>query len=396
MKSPATHTRTGSIPITIATFLYDDIRQVIGTENRLDIAANNMLEEDIKKYHPYWIEILYSIFLNFCGCSSSRTRNVSAKRNAVISCIYGTLDHEDDAQSGINHIAHRSAVTNFTTNPNVSSSMDLPKSLQAMINIIPIGERLDGDETKPFTDRLEPILNQMKAASISEQHQPVVMFSLTTGKARDAVKKVNINNTTVDALVDHIKEVCLYDKDIQERRGTRWKEIKYTDFRSRHDTEDAATRKCIHHVTSYHKDLPKHLTSDASMLDRVRQIFANEPWCATLYERSSGHQTALMFSQALITAAPNADNRKRVTGSGTNNNHVHHTQQLISQGAASGSYDASLIAFFAKTPPPHRSRRPTRYRYGSPFHRSRYGQGRSYYQRNRFPQIPGRSSNRRC
>ena len=167
---PATHTRAGSIPITIATFLYEIIRQSIGTDNRLDLAANNMLEEDVKKYHPYWIEIMYSIFLNFCACSSARTRRASAKRNAVLSSIFGTLEQDENSQSGSAHGANRSALSNFTTNPNFSSSMDLPKSIQAMTNIIPVGEKLDGDETKPFTDRLEPILDQMKAASNSDQH----------------------------------------------------------------------------------------------------------------------------------------------------------------------------------------------------------------------------------
>ena len=97
--------------------------------------------------------------------------------------------------------------------------------------------------------------------------------------------KGNINNTNMDALVDHMKEFCLYDKDIQDRRATRWKGIKYSDFRSHHATEDASTRACIDHVTLFHKELPKHLTSDASLLDSLRQIFGNEPWCATLYER---------------------------------------------------------------------------------------------------------------
>lgn len=265
-----------------------------------------------------------------------------------------------------------------------------------MTNIISVGERLDGDETKPFTDRLEPIMDQMKAANIAEEHPPVVLFSLTSGKARNAANKVTINDTSIDELVDHIKNSCLYDKDIQGRRATRWNEITYSDFRSRHATEDAATRACIDHVTSYHKDLPKHLTSDTSLLDRIKQIFANEPWCETLYERSSGHQTAIMFSQALITAAANADNRKRVKGSTMSINHVHNNQQQPAQGIANGSSDSSLIAFFAKTPPPHRSRRPHRYRYGPPYWRSRYGQGRSSYQRNRFPPPSGSRSNRRC
>lgn len=129
-----------------------------------------------------------------------------------------------------------------------------------MTKILPFSERLDCDVTKPFTDRLEPILNQMKAANIAEQYQPVVLFSLTNGKARDAAEKVNIYYKIIDALVDHVKNLCLFEKDIQGRCSARWNEITYADFHSRHATEDAATRACIDHVMSYCKDLPRHFT----------------------------------------------------------------------------------------------------------------------------------------
>ena len=396
--SPATHRDAGTVPITMATFLYDDIRNIVGTENRLDLAANNMFEEDIKQHPMFWIEILYSIFINYCGCETARTRNKSAKRNAIITCIYGPSGNDNEMQTTSSSTANRSSAIHFTANSNLSSTMDLPKSIQAMTNIIPLNERLDGDETKPFTDRLEPILDQMKAASISEQYQPVVLFSLTTGKARDAAKKININDTSMDAFVDHIKNFCLYDNDIRTRRATRWQEILYSDFRSKHATDDAATRECIDHVTSYHKDLPKHLTSDANLLDRLKQIFSKEEWCSTLYERSSGHQTATLFSQAVITAAANSDNRKRVRSSTSMN--VNHSSggQLIPYGnSPQGSFDESIVLFFAKTPPPHRSKRPTRFRYGGSPSRSRYNQGRPQFQRSRYPRFPSSysSNNRR-
>lgn len=57
-----------------------------------------------------------------------------------------------------------------------------------------------------------------------------------------------------------------------------------------------------------------------------------------------------MFSQDLIAAAAKADSRKQVTGSIININHVYNTQHQPSQGIASGSHDASLIAFFRENP----------------------------------------------
>lgn len=133
---------------------------------------------------------------------------------------------------------------------------------------------------------------------------------------------MNINNTAISALVDMIKDFCLYDKDIQGRRATRWNKIIYFDFCFRHDTEDGATRACIDSVTFYQKDLSTHLTSGASLPDRIKQIFSNEPWYATIYERSNGYQTALMLSQALITTTTNADNWRRAKGSKMSINHV--------------------------------------------------------------------------
>lgn len=268
---------------------------MIRTGNPLDLAANNMLYGDIKKYFMFWIEILYLIFCNYCSCEPARTRNNSAKRIVILNAIYGSSDRNEGGASSITQVPEKSNISNLASTSASHSNIDLTKSIQAMTNIIPISERLDGAETNPFTDRLDPILDQMKAAGIDQQHQPVVLVSLTNGKAREAANNVNLNDTTLNDLVDHIKELCLYDKDIQSRRATRLQDMKYSDFRAKHTTEDAANRDCIGEVTSYPKDLPKHLTSDATLLDIIEQLFANDSWCSMLFERSSGHQTALMF-----------------------------------------------------------------------------------------------------
>lgn len=47
--------------------------------------------------------------------------------------------------------------------------MDLSKSSQAIINTNSLNERLDCDENKPFFDRLDPVLDQMKAANICKE-----------------------------------------------------------------------------------------------------------------------------------------------------------------------------------------------------------------------------------
>lgn len=95
--------------------------------------------------------------------------------------------------------------------------MNLSKSIEAMTKIHPLSERLHGDETRPLTDRLDPISDHMKAASIPKEYQSVVLYSFTIGKALDAAKKINTNHTALDAFVAHIGECYLYENDIQSR-----------------------------------------------------------------------------------------------------------------------------------------------------------------------------------
>lgn len=83
--------------------------------------------------------------------------------------------------------------------------MDLAMFSQGKTNIALLIERLDGDEPEPSSDRLNPILDQMKAASIAEEYQLVFLFLLTTGKGRDAPNKVNTNHSSLDELVNHSK-----------------------------------------------------------------------------------------------------------------------------------------------------------------------------------------------
>lgn len=78
------------------------------------------------------------------------------------------------------------------------------------------------------------------------------------------------------------------------------------------------------------------------------------------------------MSEALITAAATADGRKRILGSGNlSTTHVNmkrfHTHRA--QSFHYSQVDESFIAFFAKTHPPHRSRRAPYNRHGSNLNR---------------------------
>ena len=311
---PNTHLDAGMLPITMATFLCDDIRTMATKDIRLDHAASNMMEDDINNYSLFWVDILYKILVVFTECKQTRGRNVHAKRKAITKHIYECDEEENDMSTMIrtepvvDEISHERRPGEDVK---VISKMDVNKSIQAMSFSIPQSERLTGEETDPFTDRLKTILEQMNAFNVHEEHKSLVLFSLTSGKAREAASKLPLKSISFDEMITSIKKECLYEPSIQERRATRWKNVTYSEFKANSSSEEEATRACVEHVTSLHKDLPENLGIDATLLCRLKDIFKSEMWCESLYKRSAAHQTSHSFSQALITAAANADDSKR-------------------------------------------------------------------------------------
>lgn len=138
--------------------LYDDIQTINNTKHYLDLGTNDMFEDDVRKYPIFWTEILYDYFLIFRGCERSRSKSRRTKRNVIISAIYEPFPSSNDEKSSSSIVA---PLANVATNARNTTGMDLRKSEQSMMSIIPAAERLVGDETKPFTDRLEPVLYQI-------------------------------------------------------------------------------------------------------------------------------------------------------------------------------------------------------------------------------------------
>ena len=264
-----------------------------------------------------------------------------------------------------------------------------------------MSERISGSETEAFTGKLNPILEQMNASKIPDEHQPTVLFSLTqpSSKARSVLKKCNLQNISIDNMVDHLKEECLYDPNIQDRRANRWNSVTYKEFQAKFSSEDEATRACIEHITLFHKDLPKHLNNDAQLRDRLRNIFKGISWCSTLFEKPISQYSPSSFGSMIITAAANADDRSR---NRRNGNEAQPTVHHLFEDQSPNTYNdlfqkqfSSLIAFFAKTPPPHRSRRPFQFQ-----RRQNYINNRTYgnnpgLRTNRRPYFPSSNMNNR-
>lgn len=83
LMSPKTHAEAGTIPTTIAIFLYRDIRRIVVMATRLDYASNCMFEQDIGKYSKVRIGLLYNFMVTFCGCSMTSRRNIYAKKAII-------------------------------------------------------------------------------------------------------------------------------------------------------------------------------------------------------------------------------------------------------------------------------------------------------------------------
>lgn len=130
-----------------------------------------------------------------------------------------------------------------------------------------------------------------------------------------------------------------------------------SELRSKEHSDEFAVRKCIDHLMNHQKDLTEHLS-------------------ATLYERSASEQTSSSFAHALITAAANADESRKKTGNASTDIPLYPVSTMVQHRPPAAmeqglGYDAQLMAFFAKTPPPPRYRRPFRYR-GHNNHQSGY------------------------
>lgn len=180
-----------------------------------------MFEEDTKTNQTFWIDIFFAFFITHWECEYVHARNKSSKRNKILLDIYRPFASADDTQYSNSQGMDLSSTTHYTMNSTIAPSMDLSKSIQCMTNIIPFDERLNGEETKPYMDFLEPILDQIKATSISERHKSAVLYSLTTVNTRADANKIHIKETTLDAPIDHINNWYLYDTNIQNRRATR-------------------------------------------------------------------------------------------------------------------------------------------------------------------------------
>lgn len=87
-----------------------------------------------------------------------------------------------------------------------------------MEGLIPEDTRPTGEESEPFTSRLDPIVEQTETLGIASSHRPSVLFSLLMGPARKACKGLKLYSLPLHEMIDELKSKVLFDGKIKNRR----------------------------------------------------------------------------------------------------------------------------------------------------------------------------------
>jgi len=323
--------------------------------------------DEIKNFHVFWQLSLYRVLRQYAKCRRYRKSSIGRVHAVCAANLMGEHandDSEDEEFEENDETQKKDVETKPTTHRSESHHSrsdhrqipDLQKSIQAMTTAFPVTERVTGEETEPFFHRLNPILQQIKIAQIPDEFQVSVLYSLLIGKAREAATKISMADVTLDEFVKYLAHHILFEPNIQARKISRWNNITYSEFKTKFHKEHEASSACLDHLKNHHKDLPDHMSSPQILLNRIRDIFKDEPWCTALYERSSITQNPEAFSELIKTAASNADDKRQ------RNAHVKPSSSFPVTSNTEPDPSNIVAAFFAKTPPPPRYRRPHRYR----------------------------------
>ena len=305
------------------------------------------------------------------SCTSSQIANTRELGGCTrISCIhdniagYDLLDLEEESYNN-NAIDVSDELLDVPESKVVEqlSFGDMQRAMSTMTSLFPASARPSGNESEPFCFKLKPILEQMESLSIPMKARPPILYGLLTGKARDVASRISFAGRDLQFLIDSIKREVLFDPDIQDRLMTRWNTTEYQEFRAQESNDETATRASINFLRQHQLDLPSHMHSDPMLLERIRAVFRFVPFCSNLFQQSSAGETAHSFGSKLISAAANSDLRAKkaennygktltVSPNGRKSVHLCHSDTPS---------DFTLTAFFSKTPPPPRHKRPFRY-----------------------------------
>lgn len=199
----------------------------------------------------------------------------------------------------------------------------------------------------------------MERLGIHHDHLTPLIYALLMGEARKACKKRKLSSLTLEDVIEEVKKRVLFDDEIKVPRVTHWTTATFENFRQNADSDEKAMRKCLEFVNEYQRGLPKHLLAEEHLYNRIRFIFRSIAWCETLFQRIKAHDIAISLSQKLISAAVNHDMRATIQ------HHAiapfHASLLTVSCLGQTETPWFNFIAFFSKTPPLSRHRRPSRF-----------------------------------
>jgi len=106
----------------------------------------------------------------------------------------------------------------------------------------------------------------MTASKIPVENQVTVLYTVLTGKAREAAASMNTSGMYIDTFVKELKRKLLYDQNIQQRKLNRWNATTFLQFRNKSHNMHSAVTSCIDFIFQHHKHLPDFIRNDQCLL----------------------------------------------------------------------------------------------------------------------------------
>lgn len=144
---------------------------------------------------------------------------------------------------------------------------------------------------------LRPILDQLGTFQILVKNQVSPLYFLIVNDARSTAAQLRTPNTALPEFIGELKKCPLFDHNIEQLRINDWNIVSHNRFRQRHSTDLKATTACLKYILDNLRDFP--VRNDGILLDRIRNVFRNEHWCKTLYEKSVTTQSSQRIAKFL-------------------------------------------------------------------------------------------------
>lgn len=239
--------------------------------HRVDRAAKYINASKFSQFQTVWIHIIHAFSVTYTNCSPPTCDCNQNRVNEILKNVEGfdilVEDSEPEMTASQNVILTEASHTIASaSNTNLISHgltplniANLQKGIHAIVCLFPQTSRPSGEENQAFTARVTPILEQMNALRIPAYYRSAISFTLLVGKASKAASKLSLSRTTINKMLQDIKNFVSYDRSIQDCCILQCTNVTYSQILRHEEKNETATRKCTEHLTYHQKDLPNHL-----------------------------------------------------------------------------------------------------------------------------------------